>query len=130
MHAGKGELILISNCTCLGGNLTYNCIINGNGFTIWQGSAFNCSSNNDKFTLRHSSFRDEGTQGNCNDGGIEARSLGVSMDSVYTSQVNVTVTIDLIDETIECAHSLDGSTPTSIASSVIKITSGMYIYYN
>ena len=41
--------------------------------------------------------------GDCNDGAIVARSVGVSANH-YISTLNITVEPDMINETIECVH--------------------------
>ena len=90
---------------CPGDVLIYNCIITGPGNTIWNGTAFSCPSKSNETILRHSQFT-SGTFGTCNARAITARSLGV-VNSCYSSQLNVTVSSDMNNKTIECAHSSD-----------------------
>ena len=73
------------------------------GYTIWRGSAFrDCISNEQDILLLHLCFTSNGgTSGICNHGDIVAQSLGVE-GSNYTSQLNVTVTPDVIGKTIMC----------------------------
>lgn len=120
-YIGSGQLVKISKCTCIGDILTYECAVTGPGFTIWQGSAFECPSLENSIQLRHSSY-DSGTMGQCNDESITGRSLGVSND-VYTSVLNVTLSTDLIGRTVECKHN-DFTTTNPIGSSTI-ITAGL-----
>ena len=122
VEKGLCDLTKTSSCTCPNGVLTYTCVVNGLGFTIWQGSAFECSAQGNRILLRHMSFTSD-TMGRCNGGGIVGRSLGVSED-VYTSQLTVTVTQNLINRIIECAYSPNGVTATPINSTIIAI-SGM-----
>ena len=109
----------LSTCTCLNTNITYTCAINGFGFTIWRGSAFDCPTQLNRILLRHTSF-ENGTMGFCNGGDIYGRSLGVN-GSIYTSQIVVYVTSNLIGRIIECAYSLTGATVTDINSTTIAI---------
>ena len=124
VERGFGDLNEISSCTCPNGVITYTCAVNGLGFTIWRGSAFNCPAQLNRILLHHMSFN-SGTMGLCNGGGIVGRSLGVSED-IYTSQLTVTVTPNLVGRTIEYAYSLTGATVTPINSTMIILT-GMII---
>ena len=93
---------------CPGDVLMYVCNIIGGGNTIWSGTAFYCPSKSNETILRHSQFNSEsGTFGSCNDRAvIMARSLGVT-NNCYSSQLNITVTSDMNNKTIQCAHSSD-----------------------
>ena len=120
MERGFGELNKISSCTCLNNDITYTCAVNGLGFTIWQGSAFDCPAQLNRILLHHTSFA-SGIMGLCNGGTIVGHSLGVS-GSVYTSQLTVSVTSNMIGRMIECAYSPMGVTITPINSTTIAIT--------
>ena len=83
---------------------TYECTVEGTilGYTVWRGSAFDCT--NEEMSLRHRHFTSEsGVAGQCNNGSIVGQSLGVQ-DGQYTSQLNVTVTADIIGKNIECVY--------------------------
>ena len=120
MERGLSDLNKLSSCTCLNSDVTYTCVVDGLGFTIWQGSAFDCTAQLNRILLCHTLF-ESGTMGLCNGGDIVGRSLGVS-GSVYTSQLTVSVTSNLIGRMIECAYSLTGATVTPINSTTIAIT--------
>ena len=122
MERGVCDLNIISSCTCLSGDILYTCVVNGSGFTIWQGSTFDCPTQLNRILLRHTLFA-SGTMGLCNGGAIVGRSLTVS-DGVYTSQLTVSVTSSLIGRMIECSYSLTGASVSSINSTMIAI-SGM-----
>ena len=101
------------------------CIVTGTGFTIWQGSAFECQSVDSRIVLRHTSFGGSGAFGLCNDGAIVGRSLGVSADnSVYTSQlmINLTASLDLIGRTVECVYRNPDGLETTIGSTTVGVT--------
>ena len=128
----SGQLTKTDFCTCPEGDITYVCVINGNGrggFTIWQGTAFNCQSNH--ILLRNNLFGSSGAFGSCNNGIISGRSLGVSEGNVYTSQLQVSVNSDsrsdLIGRTVECVYSPDGSTNNLINSTTITITGNYFL---
>ena len=75
------------------------------GSTVWRGSAFNCT--NDEIVLQHKRFSSDSENGvhACNNGLITAQSLTVDEEQrVYTSQLSVNVTDDLIGKSIECVH--------------------------
>ena len=109
------------------------CVIDGTdpgGFTIWNGTTFNCGQSNN-ILLRHNLFGTQtGAFGSCNEGTISGQSLGVSPGNVYTSQLQVNITnssrSELVGRTVQCVYSPDGSTYISINSSTIMI-SGMII---
>ena len=131
-----GQLIKTDSCTCPEVVITYQCIIDANvpgGFTIWNGTAFNCGPSNN-ILLRHNSFSGQtGAFGSCNNGIISGRSLGVSEGNVYTSQLQVNLTSSsrsgLIGRTVQCVYSPDGSTNIVINSTTIMITGNkLYTY--
>ena len=86
----------MSGCVCPGDTLTYECTVMGGIWTVWTGSAFNCY----EIALLHSRFMNTRTY-TCNNGAIVAQSLSVE-GNYYTSQLNVTITPDIIGKTIEC----------------------------
>ena len=125
----SGQLIKTDSCTCPEGVITYMCVIDGTdpgGFTIWNGTAFNCGQS-DNILLRHNLFGTQtGAFGSCNGGTISGRSLRVSSDNIYTSQLQVNVTnssrSELVGGTVQCVYSPDGSTYIVIDSTTITIT--------
>ena len=125
----SGQLIKTDSCTCPEGIITYQCIIDGTdpgGFTIWNGTAFNCGQSNN-ILLRHNRFgTTDGAFGSCNNGIISGRSLGVREGNIYTSQLQVNLTSgsssDLVGRTVQCVYSPDGSTNIVINSTTILIT--------
>ena len=95
--------------SCPGDVLTTECAIMGDGATVWLGTAFQCDGINiHEIILRHTQF---GGSHNCirtcNDGAIAAQALGIVNNS-YVSQLNVTVSLELNNTTVECwySHSL------------------------
>ena len=72
------------------------------GITLWRGSALdNCRGQ--EISLLHYQFTS--VRKTCNNGSIVAK--GQELDSVngsYTSQLNITVTCDMIGKTVECIH--------------------------
>ena len=129
----RNEMTTKSGCTCLGYPQTYVCAVIGEpeGITVWQGSAFNCTSG--EISLFHDRYEsDEGAFGDCNNGDIVGRSLRVnSIDNnnstvmSYVSQLSVTVSSNIIGKSIECIHD-DGTTqtPTVVGHSTITATTG------
>ena len=87
---------------CPGDVLTTECTIMGSGATVWRGTAFQCVGN--EILLRHSQFGESyNPTGFYNNGAIVARTLGV-VNGSYTSQLNVTVSLELNNTTVECVH--------------------------
>ena len=120
----RNELVLKSDCVCIGFSITYECTVTGRpgGATVWTGTAFDCPGN--EITLLHHRFPpDNGPAiGECNDGAIRGRSVQVN-GSLYTSQLTVTVTADVIGESIECIHDHAGGTDVIGSTNIILTTS-------
>jgi hypothetical protein len=93
----------MNGCVRPGDTLTYECTVMGGVATVWTGSGFHCTYSNNDITLLHSRFSNIGSVGNCNNGAIVARILYVEGNN-YTSQLNVTVTLDTAGKTIRCFH--------------------------
>ena len=111
-----------ASCTCPGDMLTYTCTVTGSGNTIWDGSAFDCQHN--EIILRHSQFTasgGHGTFGECNNGAIVARSIGVT-NNCYISELNVTVSANLHNRTVQCIKSDDSL--RIIGKSTITVVTG------
>ena len=74
------------------------------GATIWKGTAFDCPLNDHELVLLHSRFTSaNGAFGVCNNGAIVARSLSVEGNN-FTSQLSITVSLDIAGKTIMCFH--------------------------
>ena len=98
-------MITRSACGCFGEILTYECTVLGGsrGATIWTGSALtDCPSN--EIVLLHRHFTDSGgIIGSCNNGAAVAQSLNVQ-NNLYTSQFNITITLDTTEKTVMCFY--------------------------
>ena len=92
------------------------------GITVWKGTAFNCSQRDNEIALLHGRFQSEKT---CNNETIIGRGIRVENNSSFTSLLNVTVTPDVIGESIECVH--DNGTLTTIGSSIVTTSNGKCI---
>ena len=118
----SSRLLQLDDCTCLGHTQTFECVVFGPGITLWKGTAFRCPTN--EIFLRHSRYNNsgQGAHGDCNNGTIVANSVGDSDNDCYTSQLSVTFTEEMINETIECVHHYteDGS----IGTKILMITEG------
>ena len=98
------------------------CSVSDGVATLWRGSIFNCPSNGNEILLRHFNFDTE-TSGTCNDGKIVAFSSEVT-GNMYISQLNVTVSPEMHNGTIECVEvNFDG---TSIGTCTLTLATGMY----
>ena len=120
---GSGQFIKISDCTCPEDIITYNCIISGPGFTIWQGNAFDCLSQGDVIPWSHTSFGNNiNATKQCSGGAIVGREVGVSEGNIYTSQLSVTASSNLIGRTVECVHRTVSGNDNTIGSATIELT--------
>ena len=116
-----------NNCLCPGDVVTYECTVVGDygGITIWMGDFFSCLADSQVIELVHSQLitnRPEGKAFNartCNDGNIVGRIVRVE-NGRYISQLNVTLTSDIVGKSIECAY--DNGTVYRIGS--LNLTTG------
>ena len=78
--------------SCPGDVLTTECAITGGGATVWQGTAFQCSS---IIILRYTHFGgSHNSIQTCNNGAIVAQALGI-VNNNYISQINIIVSPEL-----------------------------------
>ena len=117
---------LSDDCICPGDTVVYECTVIGDngGFTLWMGDFFRCSSGNRVIALRHHQFMN--IQGGgmpnariCNNGNVAGRLIRIENGS-YTSELNVTLTADIVGRSIECAY--DNGTIHGVGS--LNITTG------
>ena len=118
------RLAKLTSCTCPGYIVTYECTVMGGLGTVWRGSAFNCEISANEIVLLHSRFglSDRDYTKTCNNGAISGYGVTVS-NGFYTSQVNVTISRELIGKTIECAHF--GGSLQAVGSLTITATTCM-----
>ena len=109
----------------------YNCTVvsTPGGVTVWQGEAFDCQ--NGEITLLHSQFATlSGATGECNNGDLVARSLGVE-DSRYTSQLRVTVSTAITENMIMCVHDTSrGNILPQFNTTIPGLVTGTQTRYN
>ena len=126
-----GQLVVLSDCVCPGHELRLQCTVVGPGFTVWKGSAFNCSSHSDKINLRHVRFEGGEATGGCNNGRISGHAVNKTSDGdgdKFMSQLTIQLGVnDSLDgRTVECAH--DNLTETiTINTYTIHYTRGKYM---
>ena len=74
--------------------------------------------------MRHSRFEDEpGISGICNDGEVIAYSIeSTKFNNNYISQLNVTVSPEMHNGTVECIQDGPGASVTSIGACPFKLT--------
>ena len=98
----------------------------GGGFTIFKGntgSFVDCigdvSEEEDQINLRHSRFNQSLQTISCNNATINIQRLSDKNGTyVYSSHLNITVTSQLIGDTIECSHD-DGTGTILVGESTI-----------
>ena len=91
---------------------------------MFQGNLFNCSSSDDQIALLHSRFNtiNGRANGTCNNNKIHGYSLSVDTSSnCYISQLNITVSQDMIGKTIQCVYD-DGTTTKEVGNFSIEET--------
>ena len=116
----------MSSCICPGYVAVFECVVTGDGATIWSGTALDrCS--DDRITLRHSQFIQPGynISQNCGDNGpITGHAVSVVNDS-YTSQLTFNVSQGLIGANVECARRIDRDSHI-IGTEQILLTTGTF----
>ena len=119
-----GQLITKSTCTCVGYDVTFECSVMHRSSTVWNGTAFHCASSGNAIILLHSRFNDEddGARGTCNNGAIKGRSLRTA-GSTYTSQLVVSVSSEMIGESIVCTAD-NGLHATPVGRVTLATTTG------
>ena len=118
--SGINELRRITECICLNYSVVYECSIDGDGFTLWRGSAFDCIESSNEINLAHNM---QGDEGSCNNGNIVARSIPTN-STAYVSQLTILdFNLVLNGRSINCSHG-NGET-LNIGTEVIMI-SGTY----
>ena len=112
----------VNDCTCQGHNVRYECTVSGSGATIWKGTEFDCSSNNEIIILHSINYTSERPK-TCNNGAIVGRAVRTENDS-YMSQLTVHISDELNDTTVVCVHD-NGTDSVEIGSAVLSITTGI-----
>ena len=121
LNLGEGRFRLKSDgdCGCPGRTLTFECTVMTGVGTIWRGSAFNCSNSsgsNNEIILFDGSHGSEPVTW-CN-GTIVGQVVEVQNGS-YTSQVDVTLTSDVIGKSIECVRAFQNNSFIEVRSYTI-----------
>lgn len=129
VSASSNALVVPGNigCACPGDTLTFTCNAVGGGATIWRGTAFNCSEENNQIRLRHSQFASaDGVVGSCNKGAIVGQSIGKE-NNCYSSRLNVSIDVLFNNKTVECVQDSFSSTngTTEIGQSSFNVISGI-----
>ena len=107
--------------------MIYECSIMGGfgGSTIFRGkpSPFaDCTGNPNLLSLPHSQFDHESQDviRTCNDDAVIGRSISIQ-NGTYTSQLSITITSELLGDTIQCIHN-NGRSLSEVGSSRINNT--------
>ena len=93
--------------------MTFECTVTSRLGTIWRGSALDCGNTGNEIQLLKSIIGDR----TCNGGMITGRVIRHEDDN-YTSQLNVSLSSDLIEKIIECASD-NGSHDMAISNTTL-----------
>ena len=101
-----------NGCVCPGDILAYQCTVMGGsgGATVWIGTALDCPS--EEIILLHQHFTESGgTIRSCNNSETTVPQSPYVQDDFYTSQLNVTIELDIAGKTVICVYdSMDNYT--------------------
>ena len=104
------EVSMNNDCICSGDTVTHECTVVGDngGITVWTGDFFHCPNGRREIGLLHSDFTSVQGGGSystqiCNNGNVVGRIVSAE-NSQYTSQLNVTLTSDIVGKSIVCAY--------------------------
>lgn len=119
------DFIAISNssCVCEGYTLVYECRVTG-GNTVWNGTAFQCSSSGNEIILLQSRTAERHT---CNNGAISGRIIRADENNTksYVSWLTIVVGAEMIGKNISCLRDIGGTHDQRlIGSSVLTLTTG------
>ena len=127
-HNSSG-LVLLNDCVCPGEEVTFECTVCGIlAATVWTGSLFDCAGG--EILLRHRQFEYGSAIGECNNGTVVARSIGVSDVNgsyCYSSQLNVIINSVMNNKTVTCLQ-IYSTNVTVIDTLTINITTGDKIH--
>ena len=115
------------DCACPEDQLVYECSVTGGFATVWRGSAFDCGLASNEIILRHSRLNPVAECSNAN--GHLVAQIVEAINDTFTSQLNVTVSEDMNNKTIECAIQYENGT-VSVTMTTIIIVLGKYYCYN
>ena len=124
-QSSNGGLVLLNDCSCPGEELSFECTTCGEGATAWTGSLFDCASYD--IILRHSQYEYNSTIGECNNGAVIARSIGVldiNGSRCYSSQLSVIINSAMNNKTVTCLY-LNRTSEIVIDTLRIDITTGI-----
>lgn len=93
----------------------------GGGATLWNGTAFDCPTN--EIILRNSRFSTGGISDDCNNGAITGQSVRVD-NNCYTSQLNVAVSASLNNKTVRCTLNSNDGTAITVGEASLTVISG------
>ena len=97
------------------------------GTTVWRGSAFDCASS--EISLLHNNYNSTmRAYGECNNGSIVAQGLRTENGVTYISQLNISVSTNIIGRTIECLYDL--TTFLLVGSAIISDLSGIKLTHD
>ena len=110
------------DCICPEDVVVFDCSVSGGVATAWRGNIFNCPNRGNQIFLRHRNF-ENGTSRTCNNGEIVAYSSEIT-NNRYNSRLNVTVTPEMHNGTVECIKELKDLTSESVGTCALILATG------
>lgn len=102
----------LTSCVCPGHEIVFECTVEDELTTIWQGTIFDECADSD-IVLSHIPFDSNVTRSrNCSDTGLVLGQLVSAVNDIYRSQLTLIFNQQLNNKTVECAtdqNNIDGS---------------------
>ena len=92
---------------------------------IWRGSIFNCYQGSQNLLILHHSVFGNGVRRTCNDDNIVAYDIDVT-NKTYSSQLNVTVSPEMHNGTVECIHDTLNATSVLVGAYTLILATGIH----
>ena len=111
------------SCICPGQYTTFECTVDGDRATYWQGSALQECPNQNRVIIRHSQHQNQ--QSTTEECGSTGTVIGTPVSAVnisYTSKLTINISQRLNSSTVECASDQQ----RSFGSSRILLSTGSY----
>ena len=128
MHAGftiDGNLTVLSDCICDGGNVTFRCSVSGGVFTVWKGSLLERECQSQGIALRHNDFPSGTVMMSCGN----AQAFAISGGDSFVSELTLTAVSEMNGGYMQCAVD-DGENLVPVGNTTLNFSKGKCSTYS